>query len=542
MQKSLFYQGSFRIYLIPILLFMSSFAIYSYNLGEQPSYGDEPLHLGWGGVYFDLIKEGDFNNPCLKDLKGCELLFDPEWKGHYINYTPIRNFFAGFGQYLTTGENNGEFYNWSCAWDPCWDSEKEPTSEELSSFRFFSPVFGSLTIVLAFFIGKILFNRTTGLFFSLILLFFSLWIVHSRLMMTEVYLYFFILLSIFLLLKSFKKENDHRIAYFIFGAISFGFALNTKLVAIEQVLPILVMILFYDSFNEKLNFRFFKRKKNALKVISLVLVFFVVSSMTFVVLFPKYYDDTLNKILETKDDGANFGFATLPTTEKNYLFNTLVTLQVTLLPYIMDSYLYDVFPEEARETRLSKESRSNVSDISPFNYSTIPLSLFFCIGLIYLIKKIKTRNLNFSELILLVWFTSLFIFIVLTVNLVTIERYYLPVMFPMMLISAYGLGRFTEQIQSQKEKILFFTSFIIAHSLYIIPFVGEMYLGDEVESLAFRFWILERSWLSPLPVSSQLSLNDPLVYVSTITFLMIFGLIYLRIKTRTPVETRQDML
>jgi len=243
-----------------------------------------------------------------------------------------------------------------------------------------------------------------------------------------------------------------------------------------------------------------------------------------------------------KDDGANFGFATLPTAEKNYLFNTLVTLQVTLLPYIMDSYLYDVFPEEARETRLSKESRSNVSDISPFNYSTIPLSLFFCIGLIYLIKKIKTRNLNFSELILLVWFTSLFIFIVLTVNLVTIERYYLPVMFPMMLISAYGLGRFTEQIQSQKEKILFFTSFIIAHSLYIIPFVGEMYLGDEVESLAFRFWILERSWLSPLPVSSQLSLNDPLVYVSTITFLMIFGLIYLRIKTRTPVETRQDML
>jgi len=542
MQKSLFYQGSFRIYLIPILLFMSSFAIYSYNLGEQPSYGDEPLHLGWGGVYFDLIKEGDFNNPCLKDLKGCELLFDPEWKGHYINYTPIRNFFAGFGQYLTTGENNGEFYNWSCAWDPCWDSEKEPTSEELSSFRFFSPVFGSLTIVLAFFIGKILFNRTTGLFFSLILLFFSLWIVHSRLMMTEVYLYFFILLSIFLLLKSFKKENDHRIAYFIFGAISFGFALNTKLVAIEQVLPILVMILFYDSFNEKLNFRFFKRKKNALKVISLVLVFFVVSSMTFVVLFPKYYDDTLNKVLETKDDGANFGFATLPTAEKNYLFNTLVTLQVTLLPYIMDSYLYDVFPEEARETRLSKESRSNVSDISPFNYSTIPLSLFFCIGLIYLIKKIKTRNLNFSELILLVWFTSLFIFIVLTVNLVTIERYYLPVMFPMMLISAYGLGRFTEQIQSQKEKILFFTSFIIAHSLYIIPFVGEMYLGDEVESLAFRFWILERSWLSPLPVSSQLSLNDPLVYVSTITFLMIFGLIYLRIKIRTPVETKQDML
>jgi len=45
--------------------------------------------------------------------------------------------------------------------------------------------------------------------------------------------------------------------------------------------------------------------------------------------------------------------------------------------------------------------------------------------------------------------------------------------------------------------------------------------------------------INPLPVSSQLSLSYPLVYVSTITFLMIFVLIYLRIKTRMPAKTRQ---
>ena len=357
--------------------------------------------------------------------------------------------------------------------------------------------------------------------------------------MTEVYFYFFIFLSIFLLLKSFKKENNHKKAYFIFGAISFGFALNTKLVAIEFAIPILVMILFYDSFNEKLNFRFFKNKKNVVKVSSLILIFFVISFISFVAIFPKYYDDTFNQLLKTKDDGVGFGFATLPTAEKNYLFHTLATLQVTLLPYIMDSYLYDVFPDEAREARLSIDSLSNESNTSPSNYSTIPLSLFFFIGLIYLIKKIKTRNLIFSELALLVWFTFLFIFIVLTVNLVTIERYYFPVMFPIMLIAAYGLGSFIKQIQNQKEKIIFFTSFIIAHSLYIIPFIGEMYFGDEVKSLAFRFWIPATTWLSPLPVSSQLALNDSLVFISTITFVMIFVLILIRIKTRIPVETRQ---
>jgi len=526
MQKSFFYQRSFSSYLIPILLLIGSFSIYSYNLEGQPSYGDEFLYLGWGGVNFDLIKKGDFDNPCLKTLYDCELLSDTgllrqEVWGQYINYTPIRNFLVGFGYYLTTGDTKGDFFEWSCIWQLCWDNEKQPSTEEFSAGRFFSPIFGSLTIVLAFFIGKILFNRTTGLFFSLILLFYSLWMVHSRLIMSEAYLYFFILLSILLLLKSFKKENNHRIAYFIFGAISFGFALNIKLVAIEFVIPILVMILFYDSFNEKLNFRFFKNKKNVVKVSSLVLVFFVISSIAFVATFPKYYDDPLNQILKISELTSFGDFASLPTAEKNYLFKTLATIQVTLLPYLMDSYIHDVFPDESKQTALALL-------VIPSNYSTIPLSLFFFIGLIYLIIKIKTRNLIFSEFAILILFTSLFVLSVIVVDDPFVERYYLPVMFPIVLISSYGLGRFIKQIQSQKEKILFFTSFIIAHSLYVISFFNEIYFSN-----AF--------WESPLPVSAQLSLNDALVYVSTVTFIMIFILIYFRIKIGTPAETRQTI-
>ena len=135
----------------------------------------------------------------------------------------------------------------------------------------------------------------------------------------------------------------------------------------------------------------------------------------------------------------------------------------------------------------------------------------------------------FSEFALLVLFTSLFIFTFLIVDFPWMERYYLPVMFSVMLIAAYGLGSFIKQVQSQKEKILFFTSFIIAHSLYVIPFFDKIYFSNNM------------SWSSPLPVSSQLALNDPLVYVSTITFIMIFVLIYLRIKTTIPVETRQSI-
>jgi len=514
MQKTLFFRSSLGYYLIPILLFSSSFVIYSYNLEGQAPHGDELMYLAWGGVFFDSLKKGDFDNPCLIQITDCELLFssEPRWGGAYnLNYTPIRNFLVGFSQYLTTGENKGDFYEWSCKWAACWDNEYIPSREELSSGRFFSAIFGSLTIVVAFFVGKTLFNRTTGLFFSLILLFYSLWLVNSRMIMSEVYLHFFLLLSILFLLKSFKKENNHRRLFFILGAISFGFALNIKMFAIELVIPILAMILFYHSFNEKLNFQFFKNQKNVLKVISLALIFFVISSITFVATFPRYYDDTLNQILKNRED-ADFGFASFPTAEKNYLYRTLLTLQITLLPYLMDPYVYDVFADEAQKTTLI-QSRGD-----PQNFSTIPLSLFFFIGLIYMIRKIKTGNLNFSEFALLVWFTSVFIFTTLFVDRSGLERYYLPIMFPVMLIASHALWKFIKQIQTQKEKILFFMSFIIAHSLYIISFFNDIYFSSAI-------------WGSPLDVSSKYSLNEPLVYASSIIFVVIFVIIYLRTKT-----------
>ena len=248
LQLSTIFHSSFS-YLIPILLLISSFVLYSYNLEGQPWYIDEPLYLAWGGINFNLIKEGDLTNPCLKYMADCDLIYTGMY-GYEINYTFLRNFFVGFGQYITTGENTGDFRQWSCPYVfSCWDWTLHPTPEEFASGRFLSTIFGSLTIVIAFFIGKTLFNRTVGLFFSLILLFYGLWMMYSRFIMTEAYLYFFILLSIFLLLKSFKKENNHRTAFFILGAISFGTALSIKLVALELVIPIVIMILFYDAFN-----------------------------------------------------------------------------------------------------------------------------------------------------------------------------------------------------------------------------------------------------------------------------------------------------
>jgi len=514
-------KSSSSSYLIPILLLVCSFVIYSYNLEGQSRFIDEIPYLAWGGNYFGIIMEGDFDNPCLKNTLDCESIFYKS-TAHETHYTPVRNFLVGFGEFLTTGENAGNYYTWSVGGGVMM--ENRPSPEEFASGRFFSPIFGSLTIVLAFLIGTTLFNRTVGLFFSLTFLFFGAWMIHSRLIMSEVYLHFFIILSIFLLLKSFNKESKHRIAYFVSGAISFGIAFNIKIVALVPMIPILILILFYYSFNEKINFRFFRNKKNLLKVFSLVAVFFVIASITFLATFPRYYDDPINEILEMRSGIKGFEklgnmYLSPPTFHKNYLFHIYTTSQVTLFPYLLDPYFNEIFPDQYW---IIKSGHG-----IPFNYSSIPLTLFFFVGLIYIVKNIKTGNLKFSEFALLVWFASLFIINVLTTDYYHITRYWLPIFFPIVFIASYGLWRFVEQIQNKKEKILFSGAFIISHSLYLIPYLNRLYFSPD------SFVI------SPFPVNSQFSLNDPLVYVSTITFVMIFILIYIRIKMQSPAQTRK---
>ncbi len=93
--------------------------------------------------------------------------------------------------------------------------------------------------------------------------------------------------------------------------------------------------------------------------------------------------------------------------------------------------------------------------------------------------------------------------------------------------SSYGFWRFIKQIKNQKGKILFSAFFIITHTLYLIPLLNTIYFSQEV--------YVE----SPLPVSSQLSLNEPIVYLSSLLFVLIFVLICLNIKLRIPVEKRK---
>jgi 4-amino-4-deoxy-L-arabinose transferase-like glycosyltransferase len=124
--------------------------------------------------------------------------------------------------------------------------------------RLWSAVFGSLSLVLVFYLGKKLYNLYVGFLSALVLGTFSTFYVFSRHAMTDVPLVFFILASVYFLLLSEKTENTHR--YAALSGLFFGLALMTK-----QISALLIpLIVFSYLIATKRSIRFLFEKRFAL--------------------------------------------------------------------------------------------------------------------------------------------------------------------------------------------------------------------------------------------------------------------------------------
>lgn len=488
-------------YLIPLFIFIIAYPLYSINLANQPWQSDEPVYLAWGGTTFDLIKNGNLDNPCLISLQNCDSLHYDSAEVNYsaeVTYSTVRNFLVGFGQYLSSGDNQGDFYQWSCFSLKCWENGNLPSTEQFAAGRFFSSLLGSLTVVLVYFIGKIFFNKYIGLTFSLVLFFHGLWFWNSRVIMSEVYSNFFIILSILLLLFALKANNKSKIIYFILGAIVFGLAVNVKLTAVELSILFVGMILFMDYFRQKLSFSFLRKKKHTLRLISFVLIFLTISSISFIVFSPKYYDDPLLQTSETLKQG-DFGFISFPSIHNDNIFRTLATYHTTLIPYSFDYY----------DLNYKEIPTYSLSNTVPFTYTSVPLTLFFFVGIGYLLNSIYRKKLIFSEFILLIWFSSLFILTILTVESFWVERFYVPLFFPILFIASYGIYLFIKKIKTKKIQISFFVFFIFCHIVTTLSFWNVLYQSPD-----------ER-WGNPLTeMNLQTAFENPVVIISSLLFVI----------------------
>ena len=121
--------------------------------------------------------------------------------------------------------------------------------------RVWMPLFGALSLVMVFFLGKKLFNAKVGLVSVFVLGTFVTFYQYATHMMTDVPLVFFMLASIYFLLLSEDKTKD-AIKYAAFSGVFFGLALMTKQL---EALLIPAIMLVYLLFTRRGKFAFSKR-------------------------------------------------------------------------------------------------------------------------------------------------------------------------------------------------------------------------------------------------------------------------------------------
>ena len=505
---SLLYKSNKKSIIVLIIIFVASYSVLSFNLDGQGIDIDEWFHYGFAITSFDLIKEGKFLDPCITLQGDCEIN-DLSCAGeiyHVGSGGMVKQIFVGLGDHLFSDSERVYYTSTDLPCRPLHNGldirgVNTPTQSELVAARFFSPIFGSLTIVISFLVGNILFNRFVGVSFATIILFHGLWIHHSRTLLPEVFQNFFIILTIFLILLSLKKQKIN-FKFFLLASVTFALAVNTKVTSLE-ILPFLLVIIFFNVFiQDKIELSKIINKKKLAKSIWLLLIFSSVFFASLFATFPYYWPDPIGQMelqINSLKDSENYGVITTSINVKKIFLPIIES--VTIAP-IIDTYYYIFSPEEIPDSLKSGHT-----------FTSIPLSLFFIIGLGYLFWRFKTRKIVAGELIIFVWYLSVYITLTPLLESYNSSKNFLPIIFPMALIMSYGLWRFIENFSYNKTKIFFFILTMCAHAVTFLIFWKIIYF----EPLLIRNL--------PLFVNFREALLDPYVIFFGIIYIIVFSLI-----------------
>jgi len=201
---------------ICILAILAFSTIFFVNLGSGPLWAtDEQTYSEWA---FHMVKTGDYLTP---------------W---------------AFGQ-LEIGIGKPPLFMWlmSLAY--------QVFGANNFASRFWSAVFGSLSLVLVFYLGKKLYNSYVGFLSALVLGTFTTFYVFARHAMTDVTFVFFILASVYFLLLSEKTGGSNR--YVALGGLFFGLAFMTK--QLQALLIPLIVFSYFIATRRGIRFFFTKR-------------------------------------------------------------------------------------------------------------------------------------------------------------------------------------------------------------------------------------------------------------------------------------------
>jgi len=536
MEKN-FFNNTFMIF---ALISIFSYGILAYNIENQGINIDELFHHGFGMAYFDLVKEGNILDPCITGKGNCELI-DLTCAGQSgddgVEKTMqwvasggiVKGILLGIGdQFFSDSER---VYYASTDMEQCRPihynisipGENTPTNSELAAARFFSPILGALSVGISFAIGKLLFNRFVGISFAAMLLFHGLWIHHSRILTSEVYVNFFIILAVFLLLYSKNQSNKTTMKYLALCAITFALAANTKITSLELFPFLLVIIFIHQPFDQYLQIKKIFQRKVFLKSILLSILFIGIFFGALFSTFPFYYPDPIGQLMIQYDLATDYK-AINPGESKKPSTLTFVA-SATIFP-IIDSYYHIFAPDEIPNS--TKWGHT---------FSSIPLALFFMIGVALLFIKIRRRKLLSSEFLLLFWYFSIYAILTSSIESYNTSRHFIPLIFPMILIVSYSIWKFLDPVKNS-VKIPFLILVVFSHALTFLIYWKDIYFNSSIVwTLPVYFEMNQLCALSDVclrqAVNMKESLGNPIVLIFGIAMLILFLIIYINKRKKT---------
>lgn len=274
-------------------------------------------------------------------------------------------------------------------------------------------------ILVAFGIGKTLFNRETGLLAAFLASIFPLNVIYGTKVLPDIPIAFFMSLSVYFFIKSLKSENTHRLFYSISAGIAFGLGYLIKEMAV-------ILFLFYGIIFIYFLFKKFQ-KAGFILLIAGFLIIFSLQNLYF-------YTETGELFYREKVTHKAHIFKTNSERSRNVLFNFQNRFKV------LGAEGYNLFYFTNQLFGLSKEN---------LNYSGyIPL---FLLSLPFLLIFKRNKKVYF----LFLWFLSLFLFLELGPSSISIEngaiiyipifkeisayRFISPLILPMVLLISYFL-------------------------------------------------------------------------------------------------------
>ena len=178
-------------------------------------------------------------------------------------------------------------------------------------------------------------------------------------------------------------------------------------------------------------------------------------------------------------------------------------------------------------------------------FSTIPLAIFFVVGIIYLIFKIKRKNLLYSEFLMLFWYASIYVILTGSIESYNTSRHFIPLIFPMILIMSYALWRFLSPLQN-KIKIPFFIVTCFSHAVTFLIFWKKIYFEPSIVwNLPASFEFNQVCSLSDECIRQAVNLKEalanPIVLFSGIAFIILFLILYINKNKINYKETKKDV-